>query len=121
MFIGIRAKTNFFYYSLRRFGLYLLKLLLLFVNELVIVDYPANGRYRVRTNFNKVQTLLLGDFQTSCDREYPLLDIITNKAYFARSNVLVDIMFCFLLFKRWSVPSLKTRATLCYKLVLLLS
>src|ERR1700749_2294221 len=107
MIIRIRSEAYFLNNGLLSVIFYLFQLFLLFVDELVIVNYLTNRRNRIRRYFNKVQFLLLRYRKGIFQRIYTLLHVFTNKANLLSSDKLINVMFGFLFLKGRPWSSIK--------------
>src|SRR5690606_15173335 len=101
MIIRIRTEAYLFYYRLFRIGFNFLKLLLLFVNELAVIDYFTNGRIGIGRNLNQVQIQVISHCNGLSSRINSLLYIVSNQPNFSSSYMVINSMIGFFLFKRW--------------------
>lgn len=85
MLVGLRSEPYLLDDYLRRLGFLLLLTLLLVIQELLIVNYLAYGRYRSGGNFYQVQVLPVGNAHRLCERIDALLHIVAYQADFSYS------------------------------------
>ena len=94
-FIGFRAQADFLDFDL---GLCLLGFAFLlgtFVNELAIVDHPADGRVGVGGDFHKIQLGVACDLQgLSEGNNADVASIWPDQADFRDADALIDTKFC---------------------------
>ena len=88
------AKADFFDLDFRlcfpRFAIFLC----LLVQELSVIQHPADGRVGIRCNFDKIQIGFVRDPKGFLDGyDTNVISIRTDEAYLARSYVFVDPIF----------------------------
>lgn len=90
--VCLRSETDFLHNHLRRLEFHFLLALLLLVEELLIVNNLAYGRFGVWRNFNKVQTEVVRNAKRLCNRIDTLIDVLANETYFSCTDVIIDFV-----------------------------
>lgn len=116
--ISLRSETYLLDYHFRRVRFLLLLLALLLIEELLIVQHTANGRYRVWRNLYEIQVLRIRDVHSLLKRIDTLLYIVAHKAHFPHAAYLfVDAVGHFFLL---AASTLRAILWICYSCILLL-
>src|SRR5690606_20082778 len=99
MVTGIGTEADFLDHRLLsvRFDLFLF--LLLFINELAVINDLANGRVSIWRDLHQIEFQFISQLQCLARGIYPLLYIVSHQAYLRYPDVFIDPMFWLLLFK----------------------
>ena len=97
MLVGLRTETDLLDDHLRRIGFLFLRLLFLLIDEFLIVNDLAHGRFGGRSNFHQIQFPFLGHLQRLCNRIDTLLGhIVAHNADARGGDGFVDAETVFL-------------------------
>ncbi len=90
--VGLGSEADFLDDDLRGFGLDVLLLLLLFVEELLVVHHFAHGRGGLGGDFHQVEAELVGEGECLAQGDDFRLKILTDDPHGRCCNELIDLM-----------------------------
>ena len=112
--VGLRTETDLLDYDLHGFGLDLLSLTLLLIQELLIVGDTAHRGIGLGRNLEQVELHLVGQLDSLANREHDgIFDIVAYDAYLRCSDLVIDAMRILLLGATWPVGTLATVLRAC--------